>query len=413
MQRGEIVAVLGTNGAGKSTLLRAVAGLHEATGGAIYVDGEDITHRPPHENAAAGVVYVPGGQAGAPTLTVEENLAAASWLLRDDPTAREAAHERAFRLFPVLAERRHSPVGSLSGGEQQMLALAQAVILRPQLLMIDELSLGLAPAVVETLLDTLRQLNREGTTILLVEQSLNVAVTIADRAVFLDRGEVRFDGTATELLSRPDLVRAVFMGAATTGGSRRMRPQRAEAETALDVAGIGVHYGGIAALTDVSLSVAAREVVGIIGPNGAGKTTLFDAVSGLVVPDTGSVALQGTDVTGWPLERRARAGLGRSFQNARLFPAMTVRENVMLALHRHLDARNPLLAAAWLPAARREERRATARVDDTLELLGLSSYADTFVGELSTGSRRAVDVACLMVAAPQVLLLDEPSSGLA
>jgi len=170
-----------------------------------------------------------------------------------------------------------------------------------------------------------------------------------------------------------------------------------------------VHYGGITALADVSLSLASREVVGVIGPNGAGKTTLFDVVSGLVAPDLGSVALNGTDVTAWPLERRARAGLGRSFQNARLFPAMTVRENVMLALHRHLDARNPLLSAAWLPAARREERRAGARVDDTLELLGLSSYADTFVGELSTGSRRAVDVACLMVAAPQVLLLDEPA----
>src|SRR5437763_1648392 len=159
-----------------------------------------------------------------------------------------------------------------------MLALAEASLLRPQPLMIDELSLGLAPAIVETLLDTLRQLKREGTTILLVEQSLNVAVTVADRAVFLDRGEVRFDGTATELLSRPDLVRAVFMGAATTGGSRRRRPHGTDVETALDVSGVGVHYGGIAALTDVSLSVAAREVVGLIGPNGAGKTTLFAVV---------------------------------------------------------------------------------------------------------------------------------------
>jgi ABC-type branched-subunit amino acid transport system ATPase component/predicted MFS family arabinose efflux permease len=413
VQRGEIVAVLGTNGAGKSTLLRAIAGLHEATGGAIYVDGEDITHRPPHENAAAGVVYVPGGQAGAPTLTVEDNLLAAGWMLRGDATALAAARERVFTLFPVLRERLHSPVGTLSGGEQQMLALAQALILRPQLLMIDELSLGLAPAVVETLLETLRELNRDGTTILLVEQSLNVAVTIAERAVFLDRGEVRFDGATTDLLARPDLVRAVFMGAATTGGSRRPRPARVSADTVLDVAGVSVDYGGIAALTDVSLSLGAREVVGVIGPNGAGKTTLFDVVSGLVTPSSGTVAVSGTNVTGWSLDRRARAGLGRSFQNARLFPAMTVRENVTLALHRQLATRNPLLAAVWAPQLRREERRVSVRVDDALELLGLSGYADTFVGELSTGSRRAVDVACLMVAAPRVLLLDEPSSGLA
>jgi branched-chain amino acid transport system ATP-binding protein len=410
---GEIVAVLGTNGAGKSTLLRAIAGLHEASGGAIYVDGEDVTHRPPHENAAAGVVYVPGGQAGAPSLTVEDNLQAATWLLRGDPAAVASAYERVFRLFPRLAERRRAQVGSLSGGEQQMLALAQALILRPRLLMIDELSLGLAPSVVDMLLETLRELNRDGTTILLVEQSLDVAVTIGDRAVFLDRGEVRFDGTTRDLLQRPDLVRAVFMGAATTGGSRRARPRAVTTETVLDVAGVSVGYGGVAALTDASLSLGAREVVGVIGPNGAGKTTLFDAISGLVEPTRGTVTVNGVDVTGWSLDRRARAGLGRSFQNARLFPAMTVRDNVTLALHRHLETRNPLLAAVWAPPLRRAERLAATRVDDTLELLGLTRYADTFVGDLSTGSRRAVDVACLMVAAPQVLLLDEPSSGLA
>ena len=413
VQRGEIVAVLGTNGAGKSTLLRAVAGLHEATGGAIYVDGEDITHRPPHENAAAGIVYVPGGQAGAPTLTVDENLHAASWMLRGDDEAIAAARDRVFTLFPALRDRLHASVGALSGGEQQMLALAQALILRPRLLMIDELSLGLAPSIVETLLETLRELNRDGTTVLLVEQSLNVAVTIADRAIFLDRGEVRFDGSTTELLGRPDLVRAVFMGAATGGGSRRVRRQQVTADTVLDVDAVNVDYGGIAALTDVSLSLGAREVVGLIGPNGAGKTTLFDVVSGLVTPTSGTVAISGTDVAGWSLDRRARGGLGRSFQNARLFPAMTVRENVTLALHRHLATRNAALAAVWAPQVRREERRLAARVDDALELLGLTDYADTFAGDLSTGSRRAVDVACLMVAAPAVLLLDEPSSGLA
>jgi ABC-type branched-subunit amino acid transport system ATPase component/predicted MFS family arabinose efflux permease len=414
VRSGEIVALLGTNGAGKSTLLRAIAGLQPASAGAVFIDGEDVTHRPAHDNAADGIVMVPGGLPGAPSLTVDENLRAAGWLHRHDAKLVAAGLHDAYELFPALRQRRNAQLGSLSGGEQQMVALAQALLLRPRLLMIDELSLGLAPAVVQDLLDRLRALNADGTTILLVEQSINVALTIAERAVFLDRGDVRFDGPATELLARPELVRAVFMGRATTGGSSRRRARSAEpAEPVLSVQDVSVSFGGVRALTDVSLSVAPREIVGLIGPNGAGKTTLFDVVSGLLAPDAGAVALKGLDVSSWPMERRAARGLGRSFQSAQLFSSLTVRETVTVALQRRLEQGNPLLAAIWAPSARASEARAAHRVDDALELLGLQHYADVFVGELSTGARRAVDMACVMMSAPDVLLLDEPSSGLA
>jgi ABC-type branched-subunit amino acid transport system ATPase component len=163
----------------------------------------------------------------------------------------------------------------------------------------------------------------------------------------------------------------------------------------------------------VSLHVDAGEVVGIIGPNGAGKTTLFDVLSGYVRPDAGAVLLgDEEDVSRLSPDARARRGLGRAFQSARLFPPLTVRENIAVALERR-TVRSSLLAAVWAPPVRRGERKLRARVDGFIELLGLEPYADRFVSELSTGTRRAVEIACQMAAEPRVLLLDEPSSGLA
>jgi branched-chain amino acid transport system ATP-binding protein len=316
-------------------------------------------------------------------------------------------------LFPVLRERAHAHAGTLSGGEQQMVGLAQALLMSPALLLVDELSLGLAPNVVEQLLDVLRRLNEAGTTIVLVEQSLNVALTIADRAVFMEKGEIRFDGPTEELLSRPDLVRSVFMGGAA-GGTRMVGKRDAVAAAApvLVVEGLAVSFGGVAALGGVDLEVLPGEVLGIIGPNGAGKTTLFDCISGFVTPDRGRVLLRGNEVTSHSPDARARLGLGRSFQNARLFPALTVRENLAVALERKA-VRNPLLAAVWAPQVRSSERRIARQIDRLVDLLGLEPYADATLAELSTGSRRAVDVACIIALEPSVLLLDEPSSGLA
>lgn len=420
VREGEIVALVGTNGAGKSTLLRAICGLAPAADGAIYYDGRDITNAPAHENAQRGVVYMPGGQGVFPLMTVRDNLRTAQWLHRSDRAASDASGENVdidevLEMFPRLRERLGTQAGTLSGGEQQMLALSQAFLMRPKLLMIDELSLGLAPAVVEQLLESLRVMQQQGITIVLVEQSLNVALAVADRAVFMERGTVQFDGPTAELLARPDLVRAVFMGSAGGAPSTTRPRERAvvdNPETLLRADGLTISYGGMRALNEASLSLVSGEIVGIIGPNGAGKTTLFDALSGYSIADAGTVHIGDCDVTSAPPDARARLGLGRAFQNARLFPPLTVRETVCVAMERRA-MKNPLLGAIWAPNVRRSERKLLSRVDGLIELLGLAPHSDKFIRELSTGTRRAVEVACQMAAEPKVLLLDEPSSGLA
>lgn len=411
---GELVALLGTNGAGKSTVLRGISGTQDPSAGAIFLDGRDITHLPPAATAELGVVMMPGGRAVFPDLTVKENLEAATWLYRGDPD-NEARMAEVRGFFPALEPRMDQAAGTLSGGEQQMVALGQAFIMRPRLLMIDELSLGLAPQIVEQLLDILRKIHAAGTTIIIVEQSLNVAATVADRSVFMEKGEVRFDGPTDILLARPDLVRSVFIGGGGAGGSRRQSaaPTRDEnAVPTLVVTDIQKSFGGVAALRGANLEVHAGEILGIIGPNGAGKTTLFDVISGFVTPDVGQVILEGQDVTSMTPDARSRAGLARSFQNARLFPTLTVRENIAVFLERQ-TVKNPLAGALQLPNVRKSESRIDQRVSGFIELLGLEAYADKFVGELSTGSRRIVDVAGVMAQHPRVLLLDEPTSGLA
>lgn len=414
VEEGEIVALLGTNGAGKSTLIRAICGIQEASNGAIFLDGQDITHVPPHENAANGVIMLPGGRAIFPTQTVAENLKAASWMYRKDEAYVSAAIDRVHGLFPVLAERADQRAGDLSGGEQQMLALSQALIMKPRLLMIDELSLGLAPAIVERLLDILRRIHDEGTTIVLVEQSINVALTIAERAVFMEKGEVTFDGPTSELLERSDVVHSVFLSGASAGElptSGRRAP--VNSETVLAAQDVSVTFGGVQALRGASVEIAAGEIVGIIGPNGAGKTTLFDAITGYITIEEGVIKLEGTDVTRYGPDSRARLGLGRSFQNAKLFPNMTARESIAVAHEARASQENPLFAAVWTPKVRKIERSIYRKVDSLIATLGLDAYAEKFVGELSTATRRIVDIACVMSSAPKVLLLDEPSSGLA
>jgi ABC-type branched-subunit amino acid transport system ATPase component/predicted MFS family arabinose efflux permease len=211
VKEGDLVALLGTNGAGKSTLLKAVSGLVHPRSGAVFFDGKDITHFEPEETARAGIVQMPGGKAVFPSLSVKENLEMAGWSYRSDEAYVRSATASVLEVFPVLAERLNQPAGTLSGGEQQMLSLAQAFIAKPRLMMIDELSLGLAPVIVTQLLDIVKEINRRGVTIVLVEQSVNVALTLAQHAYFMEKGEIRFSGPTEELLERRDILRAVFL----------------------------------------------------------------------------------------------------------------------------------------------------------------------------------------------------------
>ena len=421
---GELVAILGTNGAGKSTLLRAICGLQEASNGAVFLDGEDVTHKPTHLNARDGIVFLPGGRAIFPTLTVEENLKAACWLYREDEAFVAERTERVLAFFPILRERLHERAGNLSGGEQQMTALGQAFLMQPRLLMIDELSLGLAPAVVEQLLGIVRAIRDEGTTVIVVEQSVNVALSLADRSIFLDKGVKLFDGPTAQLLERPDLVRSVFLGGVGAAGlvvrhSVKRSPiaqdpsDDGRVEPILAAIDLHVRFGGVKPLDGAGVAVQAGEIVGVIGPNGAGKTTLFDALTGFVTLESGQVLIDGDDVTDASPDARARLGLSRSFQNTRLFASLTVKENIAVALERQATARSAALAAAWAPNVRRIERRIARRVEYFVDALNLGRFSNKFVSELSTGSRRMVELACLLAAEPRVLLLDEPSSGLA
>ena len=216
VDRGEVLALLGTNGAGKSTLLRVVSGLERPSAGTVTHVGDDITTLPAVARVRRGIVQLPGGKAIFPSLTVMENLLAGGWThIWDRPVLEERIGATLDR-FPVLRERLQQPAGTLSGGEQQMLALGKALLVDPDVLCIDELSLGLAPVVVQQLLEIVEELRAGGLTMIIVEQSLNVALALADRAVFMEKGAVRFEGPAQELAERDDLARAVFLG--SSGG---------------------------------------------------------------------------------------------------------------------------------------------------------------------------------------------------
>ena len=485
---GEIVALLGTNGAGKSTLLRAISGLVEPSGGAIVYDGVDMTYTPPEEIVGRGVVQVPGGKGVFPSLTVADNLRLAAWPYQHDQAYVDEATETVLDHFPNLRERWRDEAGNLSGGEQQMLTLGMAFIAKPRLLMIDELSLGLAPIVVERLLTIVEAIRARGTTIILVEQSVNVALTLAHEAYFMEKGEIRFHGPTRDLLARPDVLRSVFLdgaeslavaapdtetadaeppdtktadaetveagaaatqpvtagpsdtgpttvtvpsGTPVTTGPPGVEPTGAGAGTptattritvraagrpddvVLEAVGLTRSYGGVRAVSDVSFALRRSEVLGVIGPNGAGKTSLFDLLSGFLPPDHGRLLFHGEDVTGLPADARARLGLGRSFQDARLFPGLSVAETIALALERHVEVRDPFATAVGLPMVRESEDAVRERVDELIDMVGLQAYRSKFVRELSTGTRRIVDLCCLLAHEPDVMLFDEPSSGIA
>jgi branched-chain amino acid transport system ATP-binding protein len=410
---GAVVAVLGSNGAGKSTLLRAISGTLPAqrgaiTGGAIDFEGRGLVGADAARIARGGLVHVPEGRRIFAHLTVEENLRAGG-LAASDKAARERARARVAELFPILGERARQRAGLLSGGEQQMLAIGRALMAAPRALLLDEPSLGLAPKIVAQLAEVIQEINRQGVTVVLVEQNAAMALGVADEAVVLEVGRVSLAGPAADL-AESDEVRDRYLGVAPAAPAPRApAPAPSERVRGLSVADLSVRFGGITALSEVSFEVQPGSMHALIGPNGAGKSTCLNVLSGVYEATAGTVRYGDSELTRLRPHRVAELGVARTFQNISLSPRATVLDNLLVARHRHM--RSGFLADGLrLPRARRERAQHEARVREIAALLTLD--VDRPVGTLSYGTRKRVELARALCAEPGLLLLDEPVAGM-
>ena len=351
---------------------------------------------------------MPGGRGVFPTLTVAENLRLSCWLIRKDTDRRaEAARSGCSSLFPILRDRdRRRTPGTCPAASSRCSRSRWRSCARPKLLCIDELSLGLAPTVVGRLVDTVREIHAQGTTVILVEQSVNVALLLAERAVFLEKGQVRFRGPTARLLERPDVLRAVFLGGAAGRRAARKssgaRDERRAADVTLDAARSASVRRDRRRRRRRPRCRNPGTIVGLIGHNGAGKTTLFDLMTGFHRTATGAASCSAATMSRETRpHRRAIAGLGRSFQEARLFPTLTVRER---SPSRSNDISRAAIRSRRPCASRHPPRRrrpSSERVDELIELLGLEPYADKLTGDLSTGTRRIVELGCMLALDPR------------
>jgi ABC-type branched-subunit amino acid transport system ATPase component len=441
---GAVAAVLGGNGAGKSTLLRAVSGTLPFAGGAISAGSVEFAGgRLDGSDAAAivraGVIQVPEGRRVFGALTVEENLRAGG--LPVARSSRAEGRERVYDLFPVLRERRRQRAGLLSGGEQQMLAIGRALMAEPRLLLLDEPSLGLAPQMVDRIAGVVAEINRQGTTVVLVEQNAAMALRVSDLAFVLEAGRLALHGPAGDLADS-EQVRDRYLGvaggvglptpsgappqtegrSAASAASAATRPAatggRGGAGEAADtssgellVDGLTVRFGGITALQDVSFSVAAGSVHALIGPNGAGKSTCLNVLSGVYRARAGSVRYAGQELTRLRPHHIARLGVSRTFQNMAVSVRETVRDNLLLARHRLMRA-GFVAAGLRLPVARRELVGHDDRIVEVAELLDLAEHLAEPVHVLPYGMRKRVELARALCAEPKLLLLDEPVAGM-
>ena len=419
---GSVVAVLGANGAGKSTLLRAISATlplqgGAIDGGAITFDGSDLRGVGPADVVRAGIVQVPEGRRIFGELTVEENLRAGAMTVSSGD-ARRRAHERVLELFPILAERRRQRAVLLSGGEQQMVAIGRALMSEPKLLLLDEPSLGLAPKIVEQIAEVVREINRQGTSVVLVEQNAAMALDVSTQAYVLEVGAVTLQGDSAELARSSEVQERYLGGSAATATTVKSNGRPAAAPPDSDrgaqelvVEDLTVRFGGILALSDVSFTVEAGSVHAVIGPNGAGKSTALNVLTGVYAATSGSVTYGGRDLTGLRPHRIATLGISRTFQNLALSPTSTVGDNLLLGRHR-LSKAGFASAGLGLPGARHEGVAQAAKVREVAVLLELEEHLERRVAELSYGNRKRVELARALCTEPALLLLDEPVAGM-
>jgi branched-chain amino acid transport system ATP-binding protein len=417
---GGIVAVLGNNGAGKSTLLRSISSTlalqrGHVDSGSVSLGGQPLIGLDPAEVVHRGVVQVPEGRRIFSDLTVEENLRAGSFGRKGRDGG--DAQQRVFELFPRLEERRAQRAGLLSGGEQQMLAIGRALMSDPQVLLLDEPSLGLAPQLVDQIGEIIAQINEQGTAVVLVEQNAAMALKVATRAYVLEVGTVSLEGAASELAASQE-VRERYLGVAAGEEVEQVTADPIERVTSsmrdpkpLTVDGVTVRFGGLEALGEVSLQVEPGTTHAVIGPNGAGKSTLLNVLTGVYRASAGRVTYGERTISSLRPPQIAALGISRTFQNLALSPTATVRQNLLLGRHR-LSKTGFFRGGLQLPAARRELAEQTRVVDGIAALWDLEEVLDSPMAALPYGIRKRAEVARAVCAEPALLLLDEPVAGM-
>ncbi len=399
VEAGQVVAVIGPNGAGKTTLFNLVTGVLLPDRGRVLLEGVDVTRWPAHRRCRAGLGRTFQIANVFPRLSVFDNVHAACLaqarkgfhLFR---AARRFAVEETWRVLELtgLRPQAHRPAGTLSHGDQRILEIALALATRPKLLVLDEPTAGMSPEETASTLQLVTRLNREqGVTVLFCEHDMEVVFSTAHRVVVMHQGRTIAHGTPEEVRANPEVQRA-YLGGEEPEASRREERLPASGKPLLHVEGIHTYYGLSHVLFDVSLEVREGEAVFLLGRNGAGKSTTLKSVVGLVPPRRGTVRYQGRDLVGRPPHQVARLGVGYVPDDRRIFPDLTVGENLEVATRG---------AGYWT-------------ADRVFELFPVLREKRHHRGShLSGGEQKMLAIARALVGNPHLLLLDEPMEGLA
>jgi ABC-type branched-subunit amino acid transport system ATPase component len=399
VRSGEILGLIGPNGAGKTTLVNVVTGFQRPDHGAVHLSGADVTEWAPHRIARTGLARTFQSVRLFPDLTVAENLeiaAVAHGASRAEARAR-AAEILALLELGLQASRR---AADLPYGDERWVGIARALAAKPDILLMDEPAAGLNEAEAEHLRQAVQMIRaRFGCGILVIEHNMALIMGLCDRVQVLEEGRTLALGTPAEVARDPE-VRRAYLGAALAqlaAPKAAAAAAKAEPQPLLEVDGLEVSYGAINALKGVSLAVGEGEFVSVVGPNGAGKSTLLLTVMGLVAPLRGRVRFAGADLGTRAVEDRVRGGVALMPEGRRVFPALTVGENLRIGA----------LSQAGKPGA-------AAELDRVLEYFPvLRERYDGPAGKLSGGEQQQLAIARALLSNPRLLLLDEPSLGLA
>ncbi|MCS7234887.1 MAG: ATP-binding cassette domain-containing protein [Armatimonadota bacterium] len=397
---GEVVAVIGPNGAGKTTLFNLITGVLLPDRGRVWFAGADVTRWPAHRRCRAGVGRTFQIANVFPRLSVFDNVHAACLaharkgfeLLR---AARRFAVDEARRILQLTGLEAYADrlAGTLSHGDQRILEIALALASRPRLLVLDEPTAGMSPEETISTLQLIARLNREhGLSVLFCEHDMEVVFSTAHRVVVMHQGRTIAEGTPGEVRSNPEVQRAYLGGEEAEAAEARTRTERSGGPVMLDVEGVHAYYGLSHVLFDVSLQVQEGEAVFLLGRNGAGKSTTLKSVVGLVPPRRGSVRYRGHDLTGLSPHQVARLGVGYVPDDRRIFPDLTVLENLEVA-------------------ARGTGYWTLERVFELFPVLREKRHHRG--SHLSGGEQKMLAIARALVGNPDLLLLDEPMEGLA